>query len=154
MSKKTFRLPILVVFAALIILAFASVQADSHIVNATLLHTNDFHGRLETDYKGRGGSAYISDKVNDIRDAVGEENVLLLDAGDEYFAAPAISQLLMGVSTVDIFNMMGYDMAVFGNHEFDKGQEELADRVAQADYPWLGANVVLNFTARLFVLAR
>jgi 2',3'-cyclic-nucleotide 2'-phosphodiesterase (5'-nucleotidase family) len=146
MSNKTFRLPILVVFAALIILAFASVQADSHIVNATLLHTNDFHGRLETDYKGRGGSAYISDKVNDIRDAVGEENVLLLDAGDEYFAAPAISQLLMGVSTVDIFNMMGYDMAVFGNHEFDKGQEELADRVAQADYPWLGANVVLEGT--------
>jgi 2',3'-cyclic-nucleotide 2'-phosphodiesterase (5'-nucleotidase family) len=110
------------------------------------LHTNDFHGRLETDYRGRGGSAYISDKVNDIRAAVGEENVALLDAGDVYFAAPAISQLLMGESTIDIYNLMGYDLAAFGNHEFDKGQEELAARVAQSDFPWLGANVVLEGT--------
>ncbi len=72
--------------------------------------------------------------------------MLLLDAGDEYFAAPAISQLLMGESTVDIYNMMDYDLAVFGNHEFDKGQEELAARVAQSKYDWLGANVVLEGT--------
>ena len=32
-----------------------------------------------------------------------------MDAGDVYFAAPAISQLLMGESTIDIYNMMGYD---------------------------------------------
>jgi 5'-nucleotidase len=144
MSKKSFTLMILVLFTAMIIptLAFG----DSHIVNGTLLHTNDFHGRLETDSSGRGGSAYISDKVNDIRAAVGSENVLLLDAGDEYFAAPAISQLLMGESTIDVYNMMGYDAAAFGNHEFDKGQEVLNERTAQADYPWLGANIVLEGT--------
>ena len=146
MSNKTIRFTILAILMALIILTSASLQADSHIVNATLLHTNDFHGRLETDYRGRGGSAYISDKVNDIRDAVGEENVLLLDAGDEFFGAPAISQLLLGESTIDIYNMMGYDAATFGNHEFDKGQEVLMERVAQSDYPWLGANIVLEGT--------
>jgi 5'-nucleotidase/UDP-sugar diphosphatase len=144
MSKKSFTLMILIIFMAMIIptLAFG----DSHIVQGTLLHTNDFHGRLETDYKGRGGSAYISDKVNDIRAVVGSQNVLLLDAGDEYFAAPAVSQLLMGVSTIDIYNMMGYDAATFGNHEFDEGQEILNDRVTQSDYPWLGANIVLEGT--------
>ncbi len=84
--------------------------------------------------------------INGIRDAVGGENVALLDAGDVYFAAPAISQLLMGESTIDIYNMMGYDVAAFGNHEFDKGQEELAERVAQSEFPWLGANVVLEGT--------
>ena len=87
------------------------------------MHTNDFHGRLETDYRGRGGSAYIAGVVNDIRAEAGEENVALLDAGDVYFAAPAISQLLMGESTIDVYNLMGYDVAAFGNHEFDKGQE-------------------------------
>jgi len=116
------------------------------IAEVTLLHTNDFHGRLETDYKGRGGSAYMASIINGIRGSVGEENVALLDAGDVYFAAPAISQLLMGESTIDVYNMMGYDAAAFGNHEFDKGQEELADRVAQSDFPWLGANVVLEGT--------
>ena len=121
-------------------------QGPAGAVQVTLLHTNDFHGRFETDYKGRGGSAYIASVVNDIRAAVGEENVVLLDAGDVYFAAPAISQLLMGESTIDIYNMMGYDLAAFGNHEFDKGQDVLAERVAQSDFPWLGANVVLEGT--------
>jgi len=121
-------------------------QGDGNIVQATLLHTNDFHGRLEPDYLGRGGAANIAGEVNRIRAAVGAENVALLDAGDVYFAAPAISQLLMGESTIDIYNMMGYEMAAFGNREFDKGQEELAARVAQSSFPWLGANVVLEGT--------
>ena len=143
---KNTKLTLASLLLVLALILPTAVLADHHIVNATILHTNDFHGRLETDYAGRGGSAYIADKVNDIRDAVGAENVLLLDVGDEYFAAPAISQLLLGESTIDIFNMMGYDLAVFGNHEFDKGQEILMDRVAQSEYPWLGANIVLEGT--------
>ncbi len=122
-----------------------AVQA-AHDVEITLLHTNDFHGRLEADSSGRGGSANIAGVVNSIRAEVGAGNVALLDAGDVYFAAPAISQLLMGESTIDVYNLMGYDVATFGNHEFDKGQLELADRVAQSDFPWLGANVVLDGT--------
>jgi 5'-nucleotidase len=146
MSRNTIKLSILVIILTLIIPTLAFGQSGADEVQATLLHTNDFHGRLETDYKGRGGSAYLAGVINNIRAKAGEENVLLLDAGDEYFAAPAISQLLMGESTVDIFNMMGYDLAVFGNHEFDKGQEILIDRVAQSEYSWLGANVVLEGT--------
>ena len=146
MSKRIFKLTILVIILAMIIPTSVFGKGASDVVQATLLHTNDFHGRLETDYKGRGGSAYMASVINDIRAAAGEENVLLLDAGDVYFAAPAISQLLMGESSIDIYNMMGYDVAAFGNHEFDKGQEELAARVAQSDFPWLGANVVLEDT--------
>ena len=146
-SVRNKKLTILSLLLVLSLILPASVLAQGpNLVQATILHTNDFHGNLETDYRGRGGAAYIADKVNDIRAAAGEENVLLFDAGDEYFAAPAISQLLMGESTIDIFNMMGYDLAVFGNHEFDKGQEILMERVAQAEYPWLGANVVLEGT--------
>ena len=148
MSKRTIKLLILVIILAMIlpVSVYGKRPARRPPVAATLLHTNDFHGRLETDYKGRGGAAYISDKVNDIRDEVGRENVALLDAGDEFFAAPAISQLLLGESTVDVFNMMGYELAALGNHEFDKGQDVLTDRVNQSEYSWLGANVVLEGT--------
>jgi 2',3'-cyclic-nucleotide 2'-phosphodiesterase (5'-nucleotidase family) len=124
----------------------AAAKPAAEAVEITLLHTNDFHGRLEPDSSGRGGSANIAAVVENIRADVGDDNVALLDAGDVYFAAPAISQLLMGESTIDVYNMMGYDVATFGNHEFDKGQTELATRVAQSDFPWLGANVVLDGT--------
>jgi 2',3'-cyclic-nucleotide 2'-phosphodiesterase (5'-nucleotidase family) len=146
MSKKMFKLTVLVIILALIVPTSVFGKPDNDIVQATLLHTNDFHGRLETDYRGRGGAAYLAGVINHLRASAGEENVLLMDAGDEFFAAPAISQLLMGESTVDVFNLIGYDLAVLGNHEFDKGLEVLNDRVMQSEYPWLGANVVLEGT--------
>ncbi len=37
---------------------------------------------------------------------------------------------------------MGYDVATFGNHDFDWGQTTLADRTAQATYPFVTANIV------------
>jgi 5'-nucleotidase/UDP-sugar diphosphatase len=146
MSTKVARLTILVIILAMIVPVSVLGKASGGVVHVTLLHTNDFHGRLEPDSSGRGGSANIAGAIDRIRADVGEDNVALLDAGDVYFAAPAISQLLMGESAIDIYNMIGYDLAVFGNHEFDKGQEELADRVAQSNFPWLGANVVLEGT--------
>lgn len=151
MHRKRKPLLILVVVLAMMMPVAALAQeepldATADVAEITLLHTNDFHGRLETDSRGRGGSAYIADLVGDVRAEVGDDNVLLIDAGDEFFAAPAISQLLLGESTIDVYNLMGYDLAVFGNHEFDKGLEILADRVGQAEYAWLGANVVVEGT--------
>jgi 2',3'-cyclic-nucleotide 2'-phosphodiesterase (5'-nucleotidase family) len=54
---------------------------------------------------------------------------------------------MMGESAIDIYNMLEYDIATLGNHEFDKGQEVLEDRVEQSDFPWIGANVVVSGTA-------
>ncbi len=146
MATRRSLLTVLAVVLALIVPMGAAAGPAGDTVEITLLHTNDFHGRLETDSSGRGGSANIAGVVNSIRAEKRAENVALLDAGDVYFAAPAISQLLMGESTIDIYNLIGYDVAAFGNHEFDKGQEELSARVAQSDFPWLGANVVLEGT--------
>ena len=150
MLTKRSALLVLIMVLALIVptaaLAGDGNGANGDTAEVTLLHTNDFHGRLETDYKGRGGSAYMASIIGDIRSSLGEENVALLSAGDVFFAAPAVSQLLMGESTIDIYNMLGYDLAAFGNHEFDKGQEILVDRVNQSEFPWLGANVVLEGT--------
>ena len=40
-----------------------------------------------------------------------------------------------GIPTVATFNAMGYDVATFGNHEFDWGQANLANRTTEATYP-------------------
>lgn len=146
MGIRRCRTVILAVILAMVAPTAVSADEPAGPVDITILHTNDFHGHLESDYQGRGGSANMAGVINSIRDEVGAENVVLMDAGDVYFGAPAISQLLMGQSTIDIYNRIGYDVAAFGNHEFDKGQTELQARVTQSHFPWLGANVVLEGT--------
>lgn len=125
-----------------------NIQAESlkitSPVSFTILHTNDFHGNLEINSGGNTsnpGMARVAKVVNNIRSAIGSENVLLLDGGDE-MQGSLISNLTRGEATIDVFNAMGYDAATFGNHEFDWGQDVLRDRVDQAEYPFLSANIV------------
>jgi 5'-nucleotidase / UDP-sugar diphosphatase len=121
-----------------------SPTSPDAIVEFTILHTNDFHGRLETDSSGRGGAALLSTAINDIRDEVGTNHVALVDAGDVALAGPPISQLVGGESTIEIFNLLGYDLSVFGNHEFDLGQDHLQEMIDWADFFWLGANIFVE----------
>ncbi len=48
------KLMILAVVVAMIIPTAAAAQPSGDPVEITLLHTNDFHGRLQSDYRGRG----------------------------------------------------------------------------------------------------
>jgi 2',3'-cyclic-nucleotide 2'-phosphodiesterase/3'-nucleotidase len=109
----------------------------------TFLSTNDFHGQLETgktvSSKLVGGAAYNMTYVNNYR-ALNPLGTLLLDAGDIMQGTP-ISNLLFGESVIDVYNHMGYQAATIGNHEFDWGQETLQQRMAQAVFPFLLANV-------------
>ena len=41
---------------------------------------------------------------------------------------------------------MGYNVATFGNHEFDWGQVNLLTRIQEATYPYVTANIVPNAT--------
>ena len=89
--------------------------------------------------------------VNAIRAAEGPSNVLLVDAGDE-MQGSLLSNLGdgtptgKGIPTIATYNAMGYDVATFGNHEFDWGQVNLANRTTEATYPYVTANIVKNDT--------
>jgi 5'-nucleotidase/UDP-sugar diphosphatase len=141
---KTKVLYIFVVLALLFSAAGISSAAPIVPIAFTILHTNDFHGQLEAS-GSNPGMARTADVINDVRTALGADNVLLVDAGDE-MQGSLLSNLQKGEPTIAVFNAMGYDVATFGNHEFDWGQTVLNDRVDQADYPWLGANIVVNDT--------
>ncbi len=109
----------------------------------TFLSTNDFHGQLETGklVSGSlvGGAAYDMTYINNYR-AMNPHGTLLLDAGDMMQGTP-ISNLLLGESVINVYNHMGYQAATMGNHEFDWGQAKLQERIAQAKFPILLANV-------------
>ena len=113
-------------------------------VNFTILHTNDFHGQLEAS-GSNPGMARVASVVNGVRSAKGAANVLLVDAGDE-MQGSLLSNLQKGEPTIATFNAMGYNVATFGNHEFDWGQSVLTDRTTQATYPFVTANIVKNDT--------
>jgi 2',3'-cyclic-nucleotide 2'-phosphodiesterase (5'-nucleotidase family) len=155
---KIHRSATILVVVALLLSLFTSVAgaAPASPVSFTILHTNDFHGQLEASSStptsaSNPGSARIAAVVNEVRTAKGDANVLLVDAGDQ-MQGSLLSNLGdgtptgKGAPTVGTFNAMGYDVATFGNHEFDFGQVNLAARTTQADYPYVTANIVQNDT--------
>ena len=109
----------------------------------TFLSTNDFHGNLETGTKVSnklvGGAAFNMTYINSYK-ALNPLGTLLLDGGDMMQGTP-ISNWLWGESVIDVYNNMGYQAAVVGNHEFDWGQARLQERMAEANFPFLLANV-------------
>jgi len=120
-------------------------QTDD-IATITVLHTNDVHGTLEPNpASSYPGMARLATTINTVRAAVGISNTLLLDAGDE-MQGSLLSNIQKGKPTIDIFNLMGYGSATFGNHEFDWGQTILYSRTLEADYPYISANIVVSDT--------
>ena len=149
-TNKTRRvLTTLLTLAVLFSLFSSAVMAAPPAVPAnpvtfSILHTNDFHGQLEPS-GSNPGSARVANYVNTVRTAIGAGNVLLVDAGDE-MQGSLLSNMTQGEATIATYNAMGYQVATFGNHEFDWGQTILGDRTTQATYPYVTANIVVNDT--------
>ncbi|MBI5933252.1 MAG: 5'-nucleotidase C-terminal domain-containing protein [Chloroflexi bacterium] len=148
--KTTSRVVTIFVMLALVFSQFTTSgrAAPTVPVTFTILHTNDFHGNLEWKSGGSSsnpGSARVAAVVNGVRTAVGSDKVLLLDAGDE-MQGSLLSNLQKGKPTIAVYNAMGYAAATFGNHEFDWGKDVLIERVSEATYPYVSANIVVNDT--------
>jgi 2',3'-cyclic-nucleotide 2'-phosphodiesterase/3'-nucleotidase/5'-nucleotidase len=110
-----------------------------------VIGTNDFHGALQASRPGFaggrevGGAPALAAYFARERSAVDAPTVII-DAGDVMQGTP-ISNLTDGRATVEFYDLVGYDAAALGNHEFDWGIETLKRRVAEASFGWLGANV-------------
>jgi 5'-nucleotidase / UDP-sugar diphosphatase len=126
-------------YSAIILLLFvSSAQAES----VRILYLNDFHGFAEP-YKPYGsdemlgGIAYLSGRANELRK---EKPTLLLAAGDMIQGNNWVN-FFQGASAIEAMNAMKFDAMVSGNHEFDFGQDILKQRIAEAGFPVLCANV-------------
>jgi 5'-nucleotidase/UDP-sugar diphosphatase len=102
-----------------------------------LLHTNDHHGVVLPN-NGRGGLAEVAAYIKAVK-AVNPQ-VLLLDAGD-FNTGSALSNMFAAEPDILGYNIMGYDAAIFGNHEFDGDQKKLEKQIAQAKYPFISSNI-------------
>jgi 5'-nucleotidase / UDP-sugar diphosphatase len=110
-----------------------------------LLHFNDFHGQLEpyTDPETTasvGGIARLAAAVQQVRAEDPDRPVLLLFAGD-LLQGTVTSSLFLGVPDVVLFDRLGVDAAVMGNHDLDYGQDAFRHLAGLARFPFLTANV-------------
>jgi len=109
----------------------------------SILSFNDFHGALSADYAG----TQFADTVEDYRKAFeaehGADSTLLTSAGDLIGASASVSNVQQDLPTIDVMNALGLDVLTAGNHEFDKGLDDLTGRVAErAQFPVIAANFV------------
>lgn len=126
------------VLVSLVLTSFAFAEP----VTFRVLHVNDFHGFAEpyTPYGTDvpvGGIAWLAAKAEALRQ---ERPSLLLAAGDMSQGHNWVN-LSQGKSAIELLNLMGFDAMVMGNHEFDFGQRVLSERLAEARFPVLAANV-------------
>ncbi|MFC7573479.1 hypothetical protein ACFQX8_14320 [Klenkia terrae] len=141
--------------------ASAAPAAPAADIPVQLMGINDFHGRISettgTDSQlltdpgpdgayGTaddvttvvGGSASVATTVQATRAAFlaqggTEAASLFVGAGDLISASPFDSSVFGDEPTVEVLNAMGLDVSSVGNHEFDRGTEELRRISAATD---------------------
>ncbi|MXW66302.1 MAG: bifunctional metallophosphatase/5'-nucleotidase [Gemmatimonadales bacterium] len=135
------------------IAAFPACAPEDPAACALIFSTNDSHGRLlpaEQNWsEGRpvGGSAALAAYVARERSTTPECPLFVVSGGDIMQGTP-ISNFTDGRSMIEAMNGIGYDAVAIGNHEFDWGVDVLVERIADADFAMLGANIYLKGTDR------
>lgn len=110
-----------------------------------ILHTNDTHSCVlplnpnlaDTMLAGRGGFLRRATMIDQMRKE--DKDLLLLDSGDFSQGSPYYTMFKGDVET-ELMNIMGYDAATIGNHEFDFGLENMARIFRKAKFPIVCAN--------------
>lgn len=123
-------------------LAVMAVAAQKQL---TILHTNDTHSTVmplsdnlnDTMKAGRGGFLRRVAMVEAERRA--DPDLLLFDSGD-FSQGSTYYTMYKGDVEIGLMNMMKYDAATIGNHEFDFGLENMVRLFRMAEFPVVCAN--------------
>jgi 2',3'-cyclic-nucleotide 2'-phosphodiesterase (5'-nucleotidase family) len=149
-SMAMFRSP-----KRLLALLLCSVPLTAEVRSLTILHSNDLHARLLPLANGHGGFASIAALIRHER--ANCTDCIYLDAGDLVQGTP-VSTLFKGLPVYEIANLLGFDAATLGNHEFDYGWQQIRLFLRTARYPIVTSNVVDGqgklMTARPYVILK
>lgn len=111
----------------------------------TIMHFNDDYELTPT--SNLGGMDYLAGQIDQVRQQ--DPSALLLFAGD--VLSPSVeSSVFLGGQMIAAFNRLHLTAATFGNHEFDRGDGPLAQRIDSSHFPWLSSNVIVTATGKPF----
>ena len=124
------------------ILLFVCISAEAAPRTVRILHINDFHGFANPVVASStappiGGAAFLATKVAELK---ADGNALFLSAGD-LVQGDSWVNLSQGRASIELMNLMGLDATCLGNHEFDFGMAALKQRISEARFPMLAANL-------------
>lgn len=119
--------------AILSLLLAAGLALPQTTTSLVLVHTNDLHGQVLP----RGDAGGMAELATAIKR---ERPDLILDGGD-MFTGTMLSDETFGKPMIEILNRIGYNAVALGNHEFDYGIPELRNRLREAKFPVLSANL-------------
>ncbi|MBP1733179.1 MAG: nucleotidase, partial [Deltaproteobacteria bacterium] len=109
---------------ALILLVVWVSAGAAETTRLTILHINDFHGRILPDTKTEldkpvAGAAYLAAMIKAER-SKNPTGTVLLSAGD-MFQGTCESNGCQGAPVIEMMNELKFDAMALGNHEFDWG---------------------------------
>ncbi len=111
---------------------------EPETVNVTVLGVGDMDA-FDTGVGGiRGGFARLNALAKAEREA--NPNMLYLYSGD-MISPSLLSGIDGGANTIQLTNLVPFDVASPGNHEFDFGPEVFLERVGESIFPWTAVNV-------------
>ena len=130
------------IFFIFVLAVSVVAKAQKQIV---ILHTNDTHSTIEPVSKyskvkeaaGKAGCVRRATMVKQLREQ--NPDILLFDSGD-FSQGSTFYTMYKGDVEVGLMNIMGYDAATIGNHEFDFGLDNLARLARQAKFPIVCSN--------------
>lgn len=130
------------IFFIFVLAVSVVAKAQKQIV---ILHTNDTHSTIEPvsryskvkEAAGKAGCVRRATMVKQLREQ--NPDILLFDSGD-FSQGSTFYTMYKGDVEVGLMNIMGYDAATIGNHEFDFGLDNLARLARQAKFPIICSN--------------
>lgn len=133
------------ILTILTIVLTATITAVAKGKQLLILHTNDTHSCViplnsnlaDTMLAGRGGFLRRAAMIDQMRKE--DKELLLLDSGDFSQGSPYYTMFKGDVET-ELMNIMGYDAATIGNHEFDFGLDNMARLFKKVNFPIVCAN--------------
>lgn len=118
-------------------------KTDDGKIELVLVQVNDVYEIAPLTGGQLGGMARVATIKKQQLQA--NPNTLLVMAGD--FLSPSVynslkyeGKRIRGAQMIDAMNAAGFDMAIFGNHEFDITGEELQERLNESSFQWVSSN--------------
>ena len=122
----------------------ADHQTEKDCTVITILHFNDCYNIEPRTVEPSGGAARFKSALDSFRSPNnnnnGNDDPVVLFSGD--ILGPSImSTFTKGEQMIPVLNHCETACAVFGNHDFDYGLENLVSVTTKTNFPWLMSNV-------------